>query len=205
MAHFPMFVDLTDKTVLIVGSGRHAAEKIEKMRKFDCVLLEIPTEKLTIEALEGVAMVILCDRHHPRNAAIAGLCREKHIPVNAVDDPPLCDFQFPALIRRGPLTVGFSTDGKAPAVGRFLREELERQLPEETEALLCWSTELTARLRMEITDYHLRAELLNRLLRRAFSLGRPLTEEELAQALETIPLLPSETGKSILSKHRDAD
>ena len=116
MAHFPMFVDLTGKTVLIVGGGKHSEEKIEKMQLFDCNLRQVSTEAFTEEALSEAAMVILCDRHHPRNEAIVALCRSRHIPVNAVDDPPLCDFQFPALIRRGSLTVAFSTSGKAPAV-----------------------------------------------------------------------------------------
>ena len=175
-----MFVDLTGKTVLIVGGGKHSEEKIEKMQLFDCNLRQVSTEAFTEEALSEAAMVILCDRHHPRNEAIVALCRSRHIPVNAVDDPPLCDFQFPALIRRGSLTVAFSTSGKAPAVGRLLREELESQLPRQTEEILLWSSELTATLRRSIPDYHRRAEVLNRLLRRAFSLGRPLTEEEMS-------------------------
>lgn len=179
MAHFPMFVDLTGKTVLILGGGKHAEEKIEKMWLFDCHLRCIPTEAFTQEALDGIAMAILCDRHHPRNESIVALCRSRHIPVNAVDDPPLCDFQFPALIRRGHLTVAFSTDGKTPAVGRLLREELEQHLPDRTEEILLWSSELTMELRRSIPDYHRRAELLNRILRRAFKLGRPLTEEEM--------------------------
>lgn len=179
MSHFPMFVSLTDRTVLIVGSGHHASEKTEKMTQFHCRLLHVETERFVPELLTPeVAFVILCDRHHPRNARIAGLCRERHIPVNAVDDPPLCDFQFPALIRRGTLTVAISTDGKAPAVGRLLREEFENHLPDRTEELLEWSGKLTSQLRLLIPDYRRRAEALNRILRRAFALGRPLSREE---------------------------
>lgn len=185
MAHFPMFVDLTGKVVLILGGGTHAEEKIEKMRLFDCRLRCLSTEAFTPEALDGIAMAILCDRHHPRNESIVSLCRSRHIPVNAVDDPLLCDFQFPALIRRRPLTVAFSTDGKAPAVGRLLREELEEHLPDRTEEILLWSSELTMELRRSIPDYHRRAELLNRILHRAFKLGRPLTEQEMRGCFTT--------------------
>lgn len=184
MAHFPMFVDLTGRTVLIVGGGKHAAEKTAKMELFDCELVHISTEDFTECLLErSPALVILCDRHHPRNGSIAALCRQRHIPVNAVDDPPLCDFQFPALIRRGCMTVAVSTDGRAPAVGRLLREEIEQLLPDRTEEILLWSAELTARLRGTIPGYRERADLLNRILRRSFALGRPLTEEELAENL----------------------
>lgn len=182
MSNFPMFVDLSGKEVLIVGGGNHASEKTEKMRLFDCSLRHISTEDFDEAMLSpGPVFVILCDRHHPRNAAIAEACRERHIPVNAVDDPPLCDFQFPALIRRDCLTVAISTDGKAPAVGRLLREEIEARLPDRTEEILEWSAGLTQELRAKVTDFHQRGDLLNRILRRAFTLGRPLTSEELAE------------------------
>lgn len=181
MSHFPMFVDLSGREVLIVGSGKHASEKMEKMRLFDCRLRHTATEDFAEAMLTPTpAFVILCDRHHPRNAAIAQACRERHIPVNAVDDPPLCDFQFPALIRRDCLTVAVSTDGQAPAVGRLLREEIEAQLPDRTEEILEWSSGLTRELRAKVPEVHQRGALLNRILRRAFTLGRPLTEEELA-------------------------
>lgn len=184
MAHFPVFIDLTGKQVLIIGSGTHLTEKREKMSLFDCRILTCTTEEFAEPMLSPApAFVILCDRHHPQNAVIARLCRDLHIPVNAVDDPPLCDFQFPALIRRDCLTVAVSTDGKAPAVGRLLREELEAGLPARTEEILIWSASLTLRLRATIPEFHQRGQLLNRILRRAFSLGRPLTEEELASFL----------------------
>lgn len=180
MAHFPMFVDLEGKTVLMVGTGHHVEEKTAKLASFGCALVHTATEDFTEELLEPApAFVVLCDRHHPRNVPISQGCREKHIPVNAVDDPPLCDFQFPALIRRGPMTVAISTDGKVPAAGRLLREEIEARLPDRTEEILEWSAALTRRLREEIPEFHRRSELLNRILRRSFALGRPLTEAEL--------------------------
>lgn len=179
MAHFPMFVDLEGKEVLIIGSGHHFEEKRQKLIPFGCKIHQVDTELFEEEMLNRMpVMVILADRHHPRNREIARQCRERHIPVNAVDDPPLCDFQFPALIRREGLTVAFATDGKAPAVSRYLREELEAQLPADTEELLQWASALTLGLRLRIPDYHRRAELLNRMIRMAFSLGRPLTEAE---------------------------
>ena len=180
MAHFPMFVDIEGKEVLIIGSGHHLEEKREKLIPFGCRIHHVATEQFEDRMLDRMpVMVILADRHHPRNGEIARQCRERHIPVNAVDDPPLCDFQFPALIRREGLTVAFATDGKAPAVSRYLREELEAQLPADTEGLLQWASALTLDLRAQIPEYHRRAEALNRIIRTAFSLGRPLTEEEL--------------------------
>lgn len=181
MPLFPMFVDLTDKTVLIVGSGHHVREKAEKMALFGCRLAFCPTEAFEESLPEDVAVVILADRHHPRNAFLAELCHQKHIPVNAVDDPPLCDFQFPSIIQREDLVIAISTAGKAPAMGKLLRQEMESLLPDRTEEILAWSGELTLRLRESVPEYHRRGALLNQILRKAMSLNRPLTEEELSQ------------------------
>lgn len=181
MPLFPMFVDLKDKPVLIIGTGKHVAEKAEKLAPFGCSLIFSSTEAFAASDLEGVALVVLADRHHSRNAAIANVCRRKHIPVNAVDDPPLCDFQFPSLVQRQELVIGISTAGTAPALGKMLREEIQAQLPSRTEEILLWSARLTQGLRQTEPDFHRRGQLLNRILRRAFALNRPLTEAELAE------------------------
>lgn len=181
MPLFPMFVDLTDKPVVIIGSGHHVSEKAEKLAPFGCHLRYCATEAFAPELLEGAAAVILADRHHPRNAALAALCREKGIPVNAVDDPPLCDFQFPSLVCREDLVIAISTAGKAPALGKLLRRELEERLPDRTEEILAWSSGLTRELRREIPDLHTRGQILQAILREALKKNRPLTREELTQ------------------------
>jgi siroheme synthase-like protein len=59
------------------------------------------------------------------NQAVHNDCRESGIPVNVVDNPGLCDFIFPAVIRRDCLSVAVSTDGKAPFLSGHLRLILE--------------------------------------------------------------------------------
>ncbi len=74
------------------------------------------------------------DRRVAADAASAGATlRYAH------DQPEVSDFAFPALARRGPVTLAISTDGAAPALARRLREELARILEEagaELDALL---------------------------------------------------------------------
>ena len=64
------------------------------------------------------------DRRVTGDAGAAGALRYAH------DQPDVSDFAFPALARRGPVTVAISTDGAAPALARRLREELARLLEE---------------------------------------------------------------------------
>ena len=55
--------------------------------------------------------------------------------MNSVDDKENCDFYFPALIHRGPITIGITTGGASPALAGALREYLEGLLPEHLEEL----------------------------------------------------------------------
>ena len=53
--------------------------------------------------------------------------QDSGIWLNAIDQPALCDFITPAIVRRGELTIAISTNGRCPALARQIREDLERQ------------------------------------------------------------------------------
>ena len=55
--------------------------------------------------------------------------RGSGVPVNVIDVPALCDFQFGTIIERSPLLIGISTDGAAPVLGQALRTRIEALLP----------------------------------------------------------------------------
>lgn len=69
------------------------------------------------------------------NEMVAIEARAAGVLVNVVDRPELCDFIVPSVIRRGDLLISISTGGRSPALARRLREELERTLGPEYEAL----------------------------------------------------------------------
>jgi uroporphyrin-III C-methyltransferase / precorrin-2 dehydrogenase / sirohydrochlorin ferrochelatase len=62
-------------------------------------------------------------------AAFASAAHAAGVPVNIVDRPALCDFQFGAIVNRSPLVVGISTDGAAPVFGQAVRSLIEGLLP----------------------------------------------------------------------------
>ena len=74
----------------------------------------------------GAALVIAATGDWQVNAAVAEEARQRDIPVNVVDDPHLCTFTVPAVVRRGELLVAISTGGQSPAFARYLRETLEK-------------------------------------------------------------------------------
>ena len=78
---------------------------------------------------------------------LAALARSHRVLVNAEDVPPLCDAYALAMVRRGNLVIGVSTEGRSPAVARVLRQWLQSRFGAEWEARLEEAASLRERLR----------------------------------------------------------
>jgi precorrin-2 dehydrogenase/sirohydrochlorin ferrochelatase len=155
MPLFPMFVDLNDKDILVIGAGEVALRKIEQLIKFTPLITVIApwiheeililAEKYTIimihrpyviEDLNERFMVIGALDDFDEQSKIYNLCMAIKIPVNCVDSPALCSFIFPALIVEGDLCVGINTAGRAPAVSSALRKYLTLLIPQGIKGLI---------------------------------------------------------------------
>ncbi len=90
----------------------------------------------------------------------ASLATARGVLCNVVDDPERCDFYYPAIVRRGPLQIAISTDGRSPALARRLRIELQRQFGPEYGA---W-VEQVGKIRREILSRDVAAGERRRLL-----------------------------------------
>lgn len=163
MPLFPMFLDLSDSAVLVVGRGAEADRKAEKMRPFCRRVLR---SGYPPEYDQAPALVILAEKDHPDNERWAAHFRTRGIPVNVADRPELCDFRFPSLIVSGDVSVGIATHGKCPVLGALLRERIEAALPGDLEAVALRAAALTEALRQTIPDPRERTRLLRQELER---------------------------------------
>lgn len=155
MALFPMFVDLKDQDIAVIGAGEVALRKIEKLIKFSPKLTVIAPlihkeiralcENNPITLIEREYVIEDCDNRFFVIGALDDLreqeqiyiaCMNTKTPVNCVDSPLLCSFIFPALIVDGDLCVGINTSGKAPAVSAALRQYLTKRIPSGIEGLI---------------------------------------------------------------------
>ena len=134
MVCFPLFVDLNDKTVLVVGGGPVAARKARVLLDYGPRVLvcaprfvpeleqlsgaELLRQPFVPELLEGVSLAVAATDDRQLNHAVAQLCRERSIPVNVADSREDSTFLFPAVVRRGRLSVGISTGGLAGGAAR---------------------------------------------------------------------------------------
>ena len=139
---FPFYQDIEGKQFLVVGAGNVAKQKIAVLLKFTSkgrirVIspkgeeLDVPVQKkcFEVEDLNGVDVCIAATSDLDLNTKIAGLCQQRHIPVNVVDVPELCSFVFPSIVKDRDLTIAISTNGKCPVVAKYLRQEMEEMLP----------------------------------------------------------------------------
>ena len=200
MPHFPLFVDLTGRSVLVVGGGAVAERKLRKLSPYGprCTVVA-PEVTEAVAAMEGVqlqlrpfapedleprpALVIAAAGDPAVNRQVSLLCQERNIPVNVADDPALCTFLFPALVQRGGFSAGISTGGASPIAAAYFKERLADLLPENLEELLDWLERQRPALKDAIPDQARRAGAFHRLFDACMEKGAPLTAEETARCV----------------------
>jgi siroheme synthase-like protein len=143
--YYPIYLDIEDRDVLIVGGGGVCARKAETMMKYGA-RVTIVSPEVTAEIaeweragalrvtrapyseseLDGRAIVIASTDDPCVNARVARDCRRRRIPVNVVDVTHLCEFIVPAIVERGSVQIAISTGGRSPALARTLKEDLQR-------------------------------------------------------------------------------
>ena len=106
--------------------------------------------------------------------------RARRIPVNAVDDKDNCTFLFPALVRRGPLSIGISTGGASPTAAVYVKEKIEAALPggDGWNGILEYLAARRAPVRASVPDETARARLFAALFDACMEKGRPLEQAE---------------------------
>lgn len=136
MRILPLSFDIQDKPVLVIGHGDMAEAKARLVTAaggvplrlepgVDPVALPLPPARL---AFVAVADAPLAERW-------AEALRNRGLVVNVVDRPDLCDFQVPAIVDRGTVSVAIATGGRSASLSKALRERLEAWLPPSLGAL----------------------------------------------------------------------
>lgn len=86
--------------------------------------------------LQGTQLVVAATDCQPVNEGAWRLANRRKIWINVVDQPSLCSFIFPSVVRRGRLCLAISTGGVSPALSKWIRKDLEVRYGGEIAALL---------------------------------------------------------------------
>ena len=92
-------------------------------------------------------LVITATNDPAVNSLVARDCEAANIFVNSADDPANCTFTLPSVARRGDLQLAVSTNGRSPALARWLRQRIEREIDSHYAALLDLLAEVRAEAR----------------------------------------------------------
>ena len=147
--HFPLYLELKDTPCLVVGSGPVAMRKVRALESFGAQVMVVGGtgagsngqdarstgayvgRDFVDSDVEGMALAVAATDDADVNRHVAELCKAKGIPVNVVDDPANCTFIFPAIARKGPLTVAVSSGGACPVAAKLVRDKAARTMPDD--------------------------------------------------------------------------
>ncbi len=170
MSGYPIvLVGLAGQRCVVVGGGAVAARKAAGLAEagarpvvispelgpemeslVDLGQVDLLRRPYQVGDLAGAALAIAATDDRAVNGAVAREGRLRGALVNVVDDPELCTFTTPAVVRRGDLLVAISTGGGSPALARHLRETLEAAIDPAYGDLLDLLAALRPRLRQEV-------------------------------------------------------
>lgn len=150
MRYFPMFLDVENKSILVVGGGEVACRKVDSLLRAgaDVTLVSpkvapylqqlVDENKLhwvqnfySSRIISKEYLQVWATTDNPSlNHQVYSDAKKLGILVNVVDDLPYCDFITPSMINRGRIQIAISSGGASPVLVRNIREKLETVLPQ---------------------------------------------------------------------------
>jgi len=155
MPYYPIFLDLNNENVVVVGGGEVAERKIKNLLMYGCTIYissphltphleqlvatkkihHIPYESLDAH-MDDTFMVIAATDDTKVNSKIASQAKNHGLLINTVDQPKDCNFIMPSIMKRGNLQIAISTAGKSPALAKKIRKNLESTFPPEYDSFV---------------------------------------------------------------------
>jgi len=148
MEHLPIFINLKQKPVLVVGGGDIALRKINLLIKaqasVNCLSplfcdgiaslsadnsVNLIQKSFEPDDIKNYSIIIASTDDSLVNSSISELAKKANIPVNVVDSPELSSFIMPSIVDRSPVIIAVSSAGKAPVLARIIRAKLETVIP----------------------------------------------------------------------------
>jgi precorrin-2 dehydrogenase/sirohydrochlorin ferrochelatase len=177
--YYPVFLDIAGKRCVVIGGGKVAERKCAPLISAGAEVSVISPrisrelgaykEKGLIRHIrrsyrkgdiDSAFVVIIATDSEKTNRKVAADAASSRVLLNVVDNPSLCNFIVPSVLRRGPLTIAVSTGGVSPAMARAIRHELERRYGPHFSRYLRFLKEIRGRVLKKVGGKGKRERLL---------------------------------------------
>lgn len=143
LKHYPVFLDLKDRPVLVVGAGKVALRKTRGLLEagarvtviapecepeFEDLALRLVRRRFRATDLAGVFLVFAATDDRLTNHRIGIAAKGRGLLANIADSAEECGFIVPARVHRGDIQIAISTGGENPRLSAELRKKLEEIL-----------------------------------------------------------------------------
>jgi precorrin-2 dehydrogenase/sirohydrochlorin ferrochelatase len=183
MKYYPAYLDLRERTCLVIGGGAVAERKALALLEAGASVTIISpalTSKLhelsdsgkithleqqyDEKDLSGAFLVIAATDSSEVNTLVASACRKKHVLVNVAVPPEASSFIVPSMVERGDLLIAISTSGASPALARKIRQDIEKRYGTEYEIFLEKLSAIRKRVLEEIPDESRRRQVFQAIV-----------------------------------------
>jgi precorrin-2 dehydrogenase/sirohydrochlorin ferrochelatase len=143
--YYPLFLDIKGKKVVVIGGGNVAERKVTGLLEAQATVIVVSPDitpglkelesrgligwkaiSFVADDLDDAWLVIAATDDQSVQRIVHSEAERRGIFCNTVDQPDLCSFIVPSVVRRGDLCLAISTAGKSPALARRLRREFEQ-------------------------------------------------------------------------------
>lgn len=215
LAKLPVFWNLQGKRAVIAGGTDGAAWKAELLQACGALVeLYCETGDLGETMTSLIERTSLIHHAHPWHCGIftgaslaladcetddearAFFCaaRAAGVPVNVIDKPAFCQFQFGSIVNRSPVIVSISTDGAAPILAQAIRQRIETLLPPSLKQWASLAQSLREAVNRRLAPGGARRLFWERFVARSLSTNEPPTEETADGLLATAEQIASAPG-----------
>lgn len=185
--HYPVFLNLAGRTVLLVGDGPLAEGKRKALGEAGARIRRVKEAAFRERHLQGVDLAICASENESLNRKVSKAAVRRRIFVNVVDRPALCSFIAPARVRKGFLQIAISTGGRSPALAVRVKEEIAAFLGDEYGDFLDLLASVRERVFARNPTAKARAKIFHRMVRsKALDLLRDRRPREARLVIEKI-------------------
>lgn len=194
LAKLPVFWELDGRRVIVAGGSDAAAWKAELVaacgaavhvyardisETFAGLIRKGPAhpqgrffhhdKAWEMSDMDGACLAIADCATEEEAAAFRDAGRTAGVPVNIIDKPAFCQFQFGSIVNRSPVVISISTDGAAPILAQAIRRRIEGILPPALKAWAMLAQDIRGRVNAQLEAGTPRRAFWERFVDRAFS------------------------------------